>query len=116
LVLDQINALNTTTSNMIESTSQLLKQQSADIHKQATSSTVNLQQLQASFNNVYEAMDMISNYKVEALDTMKQTVDVLTEEVQKANQYVDRVRSQTATEAAGDVLEGAATGGDELSL
>lgn len=105
LVLDQINALNTTTSNMIETTSQLLKQQSADIHKQAASSTVNLEQLQKSFNNIYDTMDMISDYKIQALDSMQQTVNVLTDEVGKAQQYMDRVRRETAVSAAGDLLD-----------
>ncbi len=105
LVLDQINALNQTTSNIIESTSELLKQQSADIHKQAVSTTINIDQLQNAFNNIYEAMDMISTYKVEALDTMKETVDTLSTEVEKARTYVDRVRSDTVAEATADVLE-----------
>jgi uncharacterized protein YaaN involved in tellurite resistance len=35
LVLNQINALNTTTSNLIESTSELLKQQSGQVYEQA---------------------------------------------------------------------------------
>jgi uncharacterized protein YaaN involved in tellurite resistance len=94
LVLDQINALNTTTSNMIESTSRLLKQQTADTHRQATSAAVNLEQLQAAFNNIYETMDMISDYKVEALDTMQQTVNALSTEVQRSQTYLDRVRNQ----------------------
>jgi uncharacterized protein YaaN involved in tellurite resistance len=113
LVLDQINALNTTTSNIIESTSQLMRQQTADIHKQAASTTVNLDQLKNAFANIYEAMDMVSTYKVEALDTMKQTVDVLTTEVEKANTYVDRVRGETVASVTADMAEG---GAGELEL
>jgi uncharacterized protein YaaN involved in tellurite resistance len=102
LVLDQINALNTTTSNMIESTSKLLKQQSADIHQQAASSTVGIQQLQTAFNNIYETMDMISDYKVKALDSMKETVNILSTEVEKAQQYVARSRGEIPTGAGAD--------------
>lgn len=115
LVLDQINALNTTTSNIIESTSQLLRQQSADIHKQAASATVNIEQLQTAFNNIYATMDMISEYKIQALDTMKQTVDALSTEVDRSKKYMDRVRGETATSAAGDVLSGSSAAG-ELTL
>jgi uncharacterized protein YaaN involved in tellurite resistance len=100
LVLDQITALNTTTSNLIESTSVMLKQQTGDIHQQAASSTVSLEQLQAAFNNIYETMDMISTYKVEALDSMQQTVDALTTEVERANTYLDQVRSEQVTDAS----------------
>ena len=46
LVLDQITALNTTTSNLIESTSKLLATQSVDINKQAASATIGIDSLQ----------------------------------------------------------------------
>ena len=57
LVLDQITALNTTTSNLIESTSELLATQSVDINKQAASATVGIESLQAAFANIYQSMD-----------------------------------------------------------
>jgi uncharacterized protein YaaN involved in tellurite resistance len=103
LVLSQINALNTTTSNLIESTSVLLKQQTGEIHEQATSAVVNIEQLQTAFNNIYETMDMIADYKTEALGTMRQTVEVLSAEVDKAQQYLDRVRSEEAASMAREV-------------
>jgi uncharacterized protein YaaN involved in tellurite resistance len=103
LVLDQITALNTTTSNLIEATSQMLKKQSAQIYEQAASSTINIQQLQTAFTNIYEAMDMMENYKAEALKTMQQTVNVLSDEVDKANAYLDRARQEQAAEATRDV-------------
>jgi uncharacterized protein YaaN involved in tellurite resistance len=102
LVLDQINALNTTTSGLIESTSQLLRKQTVDIHQQAASATINIEQLQRAFDNIYESMDSISQYKTEALATMKQTVDALSTEVEKAQTYLDRVRKEEAARAAGD--------------
>jgi uncharacterized protein YaaN involved in tellurite resistance len=103
LVLDQITVLNTTTSNLIESTSVLLKKQTGDIHQQATSAAVNMEQLQAAFNNIYATMDMISDYKIEALDTMRQTVDTLSAEVEKANSYLDRARSEELASVTADL-------------
>jgi uncharacterized protein YaaN involved in tellurite resistance len=103
LVLDQINALNTTTSNLIQSTSEMLKKQTGEIHEQAASATVNIEQLQMAFNNIYEAMDSISLYKLEALNVMQQTVTTLTSEVEKARTYLDRVRSEETARATSDV-------------
>jgi uncharacterized protein YaaN involved in tellurite resistance len=103
LVLDQITALNTTTSSLIESTSMLLRKQTVDIHQQAASATINVESLQKAFANIYESMDMISNFKVQALETMKQTVDTLSTEVQKSQKYLDRVRSEEAARVAGDI-------------
>ncbi len=98
LVLDQITALNSTTSSLIESTSAMMKRQSTLIHEQATSSTIELDKLQNAFNNVYETMDMISEYKVQALDSMKQTVDTLSMEVEKSQKYLDRTNETTILE------------------
>src|SRR5207248_6793059 len=50
LVLEQISALNTTTGSIIESTSQMLRQQTAEIQNQAASATVSIEKLQAAFN------------------------------------------------------------------
>jgi len=94
LVLDQIGALNTTTSNLIESTSTLMKQQAGTIHEQATSSAVSLDKLKLAFQNVYETMDMVSDYKLQALDNMQKTVELLTSEVDKSRGYLDRVRDE----------------------
>ena len=93
LVLDQITALNTTTSNLIESTSEMLRQQSTEINEQAASSTVELSKLQAAFNNVYATMDEIDTFKLKALDTMQQTVTALSTEIDKSQAYIDRVRA-----------------------
>ena len=90
LVLEQIGALNTTTANMIDRTGDLLKSQTAEIHKQAASSTIPLETLQRAFQNIYDTMDAIDQFKVEALGNMKQTVNVLTSEVEKSRGYIAR--------------------------
>ena len=100
LILDQITALNKTTSSLIESTSAMLKRQSGEIHEQATSSSIELDKLQNAFNNVYDTMDMISNYKIEALENMKQTVNSLTTEVDKAQKYLDKSNQTTVLEVS----------------
>ena len=106
LVLDQIAALNTTTSNLIEATGQLLRQQSADVNEQAASSTVDIAKLQAAFQNVYATMDEIDSFRVGALDSMQKTVDALSGEVAKSQVYLDRVRAmETSGTAAGTGLD-----------
>jgi uncharacterized protein YaaN involved in tellurite resistance len=92
LVLDQINALNTTTGTLIEGTARMLQQQSAQIHQQAAGSTVGIEHLKAAFNAIYQTMDEISDYKVKALDSMSRTVTELGTEVEKARKYLDKVR------------------------
>ncbi|MDF8264470.1 toxic anion resistance protein [Luteipulveratus flavus] len=103
LVLDQITALNTTTSGMIERTSQLLKDNSVAIQQQAGSATIGLPQLQAAFANIYATMDAIDTFKVEALDSMAATIGTLETEVTKSRGYLDRVSQQNQQVAHGSL-------------
>lgn len=103
LVLDQITALNRTTGNLIETTSELLKQQSTEVHTQAASATVSVEQLQRAFANVYAAMDTIAEFKVRALENMKQTVEALEAEIARAQTYLDKVRDRQVQEATQDL-------------
>jgi uncharacterized protein YaaN involved in tellurite resistance len=112
LVLDQIQALNTTTSNLIESTSVLLRQQSASIHDQAASASVDVQKLQTAFTNIYATMDAIDTYKVQALQTMQKTVDALSGQIQTAQAYLERAHQAPSTEEA----VGSSSGQGDLKL
>jgi uncharacterized protein YaaN involved in tellurite resistance len=106
LVLDQISALNTTTGNLIASTSEMLRDQSAAIHQQAASSTIDIAQLQKAFANIYQTMDTIADFKTKALASMQTTVDSLGQEITKSRTYLDRVRNQEGAQAvlaAGEV-------------
>jgi uncharacterized protein YaaN involved in tellurite resistance len=90
LVLEQIGALNTTTANMIDSTGEMLRTQTGAIHEQAASSTIPLETLQRAFQNIYDTMDQIDAFKLQALGNMKQTVDTLGKEVEKSKGYIAR--------------------------
>ena len=99
LVLDQIGALNATTGNLIATTSELLREQTGQIHQQAASGTIEIAKLQQAFANIYQTMDAIADFKSKALLAMQTTVTTLSDEVAKSKTYLDRVRSQEATAA-----------------
>ncbi len=99
LVLGQITALNETTANIIDSTSTLLADQTSKIHEQAASSTIPLETLQRAFQNIYDTMDNIDTFKLRALDSMKQTVDTLSDEVEKSKGYIARAEGQAKAQA-----------------
>ena len=100
LVLNQITALNTTTSNLIESTSQMLATNSVSINTQAAASTIAIDKLQSAFNNIYQTMDAIDTFKQQALGAMQTTIDTLDTEVAKAQTYLARVHDDTKSDAA----------------
>ncbi len=103
LVLNQITALNTTTSNLIQRTSEMLKDNSVKIQEQAASSSIGLPQLQAAFANIYQTMDAIDTFKVKALENMATTIGVLETEVTKSKSYLDR--TQRSPEVASGSLD-----------
>jgi len=94
LVLGQITALNQTTAGIIDSTSTMLREQTGKIHEQAAASTIPLETLQRAFQNIYDTMDEVDQFKLRALDSMKQTVDALSGEVEKSRGYIARAEGQ----------------------
>jgi uncharacterized protein YaaN involved in tellurite resistance len=104
LVLDQVTALNTTTGNIIESTSQMLRTQTLEIANQAANATVSIEKLQTAFNNIYATIDTIDTFKLAALESMRKTIDSLTSEVAKAQQYVERAKSAELAQARANGL------------
>jgi uncharacterized protein YaaN involved in tellurite resistance len=102
LVLEQITALNTTTANIIDATGQMLKDNTAKIHQQAASATIPLETLSRAFQNIYDTMDSIDTFKVQALDNMKQTVVALEGEIGKSKAYIARAQGQSEGAAADD--------------
>jgi uncharacterized protein YaaN involved in tellurite resistance len=105
LVLGQITALNTTTAGIIESTSELLRSQTADIQQQAASSTIPIETLRRAFQNIYQTMDAIDTFKGQALTSMKATVEALSGEIEKSRGYI--ARSEGAAQAQGQGHNGA---------
>ncbi|SDJ53786.1 Uncharacterized conserved protein YaaN involved in tellurite resistance [Frankineae bacterium MT45] len=99
LVLDQITALNTVTSNLIESTSEQLRIQGGQINQQAASSTIDIDKLQAAFDNVFQTMDAIDTFRAQAVDSMSQTVTALEGQITRAKPYLERTRQGEVSES-----------------
>ena len=74
IVLRKIELLNETTSNLITSTSRMLKDQGAAIQKQATESTISPEVLKQAFRDTIAALDDIAAFKLQALPKMHETV------------------------------------------
>ena len=97
LVLAQITALNDTTEGLIVTSSEMLRTQSADIQKQAASSTIGLDKLKLAFDNVYAAMDEVDTFKQAALVSMEETINGLSDEIDRTHSYIEKVRTSSAS-------------------
>ncbi|MGC4805127.1 toxic anion resistance protein [Micromonospora sp. DT233] len=92
LVLDQVTALNTVTSTLIESTSAQLRMQGAQISQQAADATLDLGRLQAAFDNVFQTMDALDAFRGQAVNSMAETVRALEGQIERAKPYLERTR------------------------
>lgn len=92
LVLEQVSALNSRTSDLIASTAEMMKTQAGAIHEKAAHATLDLQQLRGAFTHIYATLDLMANYKVKALANMQTTVEALTQDVMMARSHLDRIR------------------------
>ena len=90
LVLDQIDAVNKTTNDLINRTSDMLAQNSVRTQKQAVESGVAVETLNRAFDSVFKTMDGIDQFRVEANKNFAQTIDVLKSQVDRAQPYLER--------------------------
>jgi len=88
LVLDQIDAVRGTTSELILSTSKVLRQNAARIQAGASAPTIDVDKLTEAFANVRATIDGMADYRIKALSSMERTVDALNAEVGDAKAYL----------------------------
>jgi uncharacterized protein YaaN involved in tellurite resistance len=100
LVLDQIDAVNEATNKTIEQTSIMLRQQTGRVHEQAVNSGVAVATLEKAFDNIFATMDEIDVFKQKANDSMAQTIDGLTAQLDRARPQLDRARALEASETS----------------
>ena len=91
IVLKKINILNETTSNLISSTGRMLKEQGAEVQKQATSSTVDPEALKQAFQDTISALEDISTFKREALPKMHETIAQFRELAETGEKEIKRL-------------------------
>jgi uncharacterized protein YaaN involved in tellurite resistance len=99
LVLNQIDAINTTTNKMINMTGEMLKTNTARVHAQAASSGVSVETLEKAFNDIFATMDSIDTFKAEANKSMEKTVEALGNQINRTRPYLERSRSQDALQS-----------------
>ncbi|MGA9279193.1 toxic anion resistance protein [Ilumatobacter sp.] len=98
LVLDKIDAINTTTSEMIAGTAARLKTQGTEIHRQATGSMLDMDALRTAFEDIDIALEQISTYRKDALPMMAANIielDQLTGDSEAAIERMEQGRAAT---------------------
>lgn len=108
IVLDKIEAINTTTSAIIAGTAERLKTQGTQIHQQASSTMLDMEALKGAFADIEIALDEISRYRREALPAMAGTIlelDELTATSEEAIRRMESGRTATTKLESGDSVD-----------
>jgi uncharacterized protein YaaN involved in tellurite resistance len=93
IVLEKVESVNVTTNKLIAGSAKRLKEQGAEIHKQASSTQLDMNVLKQSFADIRSALDDISKFRRDALPKMAQTIvelNNMTEEQDKAIEDLEK--------------------------
>nr|WP_295709300.1 toxic anion resistance protein [uncultured Halomonas sp.] len=103
LVLDRIEALNTTTSQMIGGTAKALRQQGVDIQKRASSAMLDMQILEEAFREVMGAIDDLSSYRQEALPRLEEQIERLATLAKQGKTSIDQLQEGSRSQPDSDL-------------
>ena len=94
LVLNQVKMINQTTEELILSTSKMLNQQTREIQSQASNTMIDVGKLQTAFDQIFETIDMVNDFKLRSLPNLQTSIEHLSEQLQRAQPYTDQVRRE----------------------
>ncbi|WP_404471801.1 toxic anion resistance protein [Vreelandella venusta] len=98
LVLDRVEALNSTTSQLIGGTAKALRQQGVDIQKRASGAMLDMQVLEEAFSEVMGAIDDLSSYRQEALPRLDEQIERLATLAKQGNASIERLQEGNASQ------------------
>ena len=93
IVMDKITILNQTTESIIETTSHMLREQGSEIQKHSAETMISPEVLKAAFAEAIQAIDDVSNYKVQALPQMKETINMFSDMADEGQRVVDKLET-----------------------
>lgn len=96
IVLSKVQALTETTSTLIANTAARLKTQGAEIQKQASTTSLDMEALKSAFADINDALEDIAKFRQEALPQMAQNIiemDSLTGQAEEAIQKKEKART-----------------------
>jgi uncharacterized protein YaaN involved in tellurite resistance len=97
MTLEKVKAVSDATSDIIANTAARLKTQGAEIQKQASSTTLDMQKLKTAFADIKTALNDVSTFRAAALPQMAQTVlelDQITADAAKTLATTDKANKE----------------------
>ncbi|WP_129140824.1 toxic anion resistance protein [Modicisalibacter coralii] len=91
LVLDRVEALNSSTSAMIKGTAKALRSQGVEIQNRAAEATLDRETLEEAFSEVMAALDDVARYRREALPRLDEQIDRLDALASRGGEAIERL-------------------------
>jgi len=91
IVLEKVEAVSKTTSDLIAGTAARLKQQGAAIHKQAAGTQLDMEALRRAFGDIRSALEDISRYRREALPKMAERIVIMDKLAAESEQTIRKM-------------------------
>ncbi|MCK5515897.1 MAG: toxic anion resistance protein [Desulfobulbaceae bacterium] len=108
IVLEKVQAINETTENLIAGTAKRLRTQGAEIQKQASATTLNMDVLKQSFADITAALDDISTFRQNALPQMAENIlelDNMATDAEKQIKKVEKAENVTGGDFSLEIIE-----------
>jgi uncharacterized protein YaaN involved in tellurite resistance len=98
-VMDMLTGVNSTIEGLIQETGRQLNTHVEKTAQFAQNPMIGMDKLKEMFDQTFKAMDAMDTFRSKAIEVMGQNNDMITQQLSKADQYVDRLRQQQAREA-----------------
>ncbi len=98
-VMEMLQGVNNTIGDLITQSGKQLNQHVEATGQFASNPMLGIEKIKEMFDQTYQAMDAMDNFRSQAIAAMGRNNTIMQEELAKSEQYVDRVRQQQARQA-----------------
>lgn len=98
-VMEMLQGVNNTIGDLITQSGKQLNQHVEATGQFASNPMLGIEKIKEMFDQTYQAMDAMDNFRSQAIAAMGRNNTIIQEELAKSEQYVDRVRQQQARQA-----------------
>jgi uncharacterized protein YaaN involved in tellurite resistance len=105
-VMDMLTGVNSTIENLIAETGRQLNTHVDKTTQFAQNPMVGIDKLKEMFDQTFKAMDAMDDFRSKAIVVMGQNNAMIASEIQRAEQYIDKVRMEQAKKATSAQLSG----------
>lgn len=105
-VMDALGGINATIESLIGETGRQLNTHADKVGQFAQNPMIGIDKLKDMFDQTFKAMDAMDNFRSKAIEVMGQNNQVIQQQLEKAEQYLDRHRQQQVRQATRSEIGG----------